>query len=195
MMKTAKLLFVMLAMALLAGACKKDNGDSDDDGTPNDSDYFVEFKANGEQQKYTTNALSQIMAPGSDQLYSAVLQGYGDYPTNADKNLLSIIIWNTEPITTTTYLNDNWVEKSDESQVPQVVMNYLDANKNAYLSQKVLIAIPPFDKVVSDVKVNISVLDQDHISGTFSGTLYNVTDATFSTVVKITDGKFNLKKY
>jgi hypothetical protein len=195
MIKTAKLLFVMLAITIIAGACKKDNGDGGDDGNPDGSNYFIEFKANGEQQKYTSNALSQIMAPGSDQLYSGVLQGYGEYPDNADKNLLSIIIWNTEPITTSTYLNDNWVEKSDESQVPQIVMNYIDANKNAYLSQKVLIAIPPFDKVVSDVKVTISDLGQDHISGTFSGTLYSVTDATFSTVVKITDGKFNLKKY
>ncbi|MBL7698903.1 MAG: hypothetical protein JNK79_12120 [Chitinophagaceae bacterium] len=194
MIKTAKLLLVVLAIVFIEGGCKKDNGD-DDGPDPEDTDYFVEFKANGVQQKYTSNALSQVITQASDGLYSCVLQGYGDYPDNADKNLLSMIIWNTEPITTFTYLNNNWVQKADETQVPQVLITYIDAGKNSFLSQKVPSPIPPFDKIVSDVEVKISDLGEKHISGTFSGTLYSVTDATFSTVVEITDGKFNLIKY
>lgn len=182
----------LLVLIYCVSGCKK-NGDADGDG-PDDAEFYISFNANGVKADYRSNAFTQLLPISPKKLYSGVLQGYGDF-TVTDKNLMSIVIWSENPIVSKTYRNSENAVNSDNDKVPQILITYLDKDKNSYLSQTNLgLNIPPFDKIVSDVQVTITAVDQNRVSGTFSGTLYKTTDATFSSTVKITDGKFNLKR-
>lgn len=185
----------VLAITLLVSGCKKGNNDDDGENNGGDNEYYVQFKTNGTSFTYKSNAIGQIMAKSNDNIYSCVLMGYNNF-VEADKSLISLVIFSEEPISAKTYKNADFAEKADESMVPQLLITHYDASKTSYLSMGIPVsAVPPFDKIVSDAQVNITEIGNDNIKGTFSGTVYKTTDATFTQTLKITEGKFNLKKY
>ena len=186
-------LILLLTIGMVAGGCKKDSGDDDEDD--GDTEYYMRFKLDGNQIEYKSGVVTQVLPISNKALYSCVLQGYGKFPEETGKNHLGIIIWDEEPITTITYRNNQNTENSDGDKVPQVLMTHLNSETTSYLSQGVPAApIPPFDKIVSDVQVTITELTNTRISGSFSGTLYKTTDATFTSTVSVTEGKFRLKR-
>jgi hypothetical protein len=108
---------------------------------------------------------------------------------------MSLLIWSENAIAAKSYRNAVNAVNSSNEKIPQVLVTYLDGNKASYQSQGVLLSsLPPFDKILSDVQVTITEVSATRIAGSFSGTLYKTTDATFTTTVKITEGTFNLKR-
>lgn len=186
-----KYFFFLLAAVVFMG-CKKDAGGSSDGG--GGTEFYIRFKANGTAAEYKSNAITQVLGVSPKGLYSCALQGYKDF-SMTDNNLMSLVIWSEKPIAAKTYRNaENAVNTSNE-KIPQVLATYLDGNKISYLSQGTLLSsLPPFDKILSDVEVTITEVSASRIEGSFSGTLYKTTDPNFTTTVKITEGKFNLKR-
>ncbi len=185
-------LILLLALVLVAGGCKKDNGNDEGEG---DTEYYMRFKVNGSQVEYKSNLVAQVFPVSNKALYSCVLQGFEKFPEEGDKNHLGIIIWDEIPITNNTYRNDENTENSDGNEVPQVVVTYLDSDKTGYLSHGVPpVPVPPLDNIISDVQIAITELTASRITGTFSGTLYKTTDGTFSSTIVVTEGKFRLKR-
>lgn len=184
---------LLLAAGFVLSGCKKDNGKEDEgDDEP---EYYMRFKLNGDQIDYKSSLVTQILPVSNKGLYSCVLQGYGKFPEEANKNHLGIIIWDEAPLTTTTYRNNQNTENTDGDKVPQVVMSHLSKETTSYISLGVPpVPIPPLDKIVSDVQVVITELTDTRISGTFSGTLYMASDGTYTSTVSVTEGKFRLKR-
>ncbi|WEK37061.1 MAG: hypothetical protein P0Y53_06065 [Candidatus Pseudobacter hemicellulosilyticus] len=183
----------LLAIALISFGCKKDKGGDDDGDEPAADDYYVSFKANGNPVKYTSSASAQLGQLSGDQLYSATMQGYQNLvaPT---QELMGLILWDKQALSTRTYANANLVKKGNGDELIQVVVTYVDSNKDSYQSMRVTSTVPPLDKVVSDVQVTFTTLTASRVSGSFSGTLYKVTDPTLTAKMVITEGKFNLKR-
>jgi hypothetical protein len=196
MLKTCagKYFFFLLAIMVVSASCKKDGGDDGPDGDGDNTEFYIRFKADGTAADYKSNAITQVLPVSQKKLYSCMLQGYKDF-TVTNNNLMSLVIWSENPIAAKTYRNADNAVNSDNEKIPQVLITYLDGNKVSYQSQGVFLSsLPPFDKILSNVVVTITEVSQSRIAGSFSGTLYKATDATFSTTVKITDGKFNLKR-
>lgn len=189
-----KYFLLLLTTILIAAGCKKGGDDGSNGGDADGSEFYIRFKADGTELEYKSNAITQVLAVSPKGLYSCALQGYNDF-TMTDNGLMSLIIWSEDPITATTYRNADNVSNSDGDKIPSVVVTFLDDKKVSYLSQGVPLArIPPLDKIVSDVQVTLTEVSQSRIAGNFSGTLFKTTDGAFSTTVKITDGKFNLRR-
>lgn len=188
-LKTTALLFVLV---IIVGGCSKNNGTGEGEG---ENDFYLQFKVNGTEKVYKSNVISQVLPVSSKALHSCILQGYSDF-SNAERNLVSMIIWSESPVIAKGYNNSDDATNSDGAKLPQVLITYVDNEKDSYLSQgKPVVVFPPLDKVVSDVQLTITKLEAGRIAGTFSGTLYKTSDASFSSTVKITDGKFNLKRF
>ncbi len=185
---------IIICLLLFASSCKKSSiGNNNGNGN---GDYYVKFKANGTQKEYKSEALCEMLKLNSDGLYSAVLQGYKDY-TQGAKDELGIILFSHDPFTTTLYADPMKAVKSDGSKVASIIINFNDPDGNGYLTMGPLSdenGTVPISGVVADAKLAITGLTNDYIKGTFSGTTYKSTDATFTITVLITDGEFYLPR-
>ncbi len=179
----------LFLLAVLSG-CKKDSGGDEDDD--DETEFYVRFKANGVQKEFKSMASAQVFPVSNKAVYGSVIQGYQDF-NSSNKTHLGIIITNESALAATAYRNSVYVQNSDGDKLPQLLLSYPDEKGDGYISISTpTTQIPPFDKVVSDAVVNITTINNNRISGTFSGTVYLSTDATLATTVKITEGKFNV---
>lgn len=191
---------VLIASFLLAaGSCKKNSKeDNGEGGTPK---YYISFKANGIQKKYTNQALASLGHSAVNGLYNSVLQGYQDFNTTS-KSHIAVVIFNNNIVTDgTTYQDPQKATNGNGGEVPKVLINYLDDAGNGYITLGALVdkdghinTMPGSENLVADAEVSVTKLTTDYVEGTFSGTSYLSTDATFKTKVAITEGKFILKR-
>ena len=182
----ARYFFFILATILAVSGCKKDGVDNDSEGEGGENEFFMSFKADGADIEYKSNTITQLLPVSDKGLYSCILQGYKDFPAT-DDHLMSLIIWSRDPIATKTYRNAVNVVNTDDDEIPEIVVTYLNGDDAGYLSQNIFLpAIPGYEHVVTDAEITLSEINDGYITGTFSGTLYKSTDATFTTTVKIT---------
>lgn len=193
--------FYLLAVtAILSSSCgKKSGGGSNDDGT--NPDYYISFKANGVQKKYTGQAIASLGHSDQDGLYNAVMQGYKG-TTGADKEHIGLVIFSNSAVAEKTYQDPQKATNDDGSEVPEVLINYIDETGNGYITLGPMAdkngqinSFPGSENIVADAKVSITKRTTAYVQGTFSGTAFLSTDAAFKTKVSITEGKFILKAY
>lgn len=190
---------LLVALIFTAASCKKNNGKDDDNGA--NPEYYISFKANGVQKKYINQALASLGRSSQDGLYNAVLQGYPETNVNSKSHIGIIIFNNSAVAANTTYQDPQKATNSNGSVVPKVLINYLDDAGNGYLTLGPMVDkdghindIPGSENIVADAKVSVTKLTNTYVEGTFSGTTFLSTDATFKTKIVITEGKFILKR-
>lgn len=196
-----QLLFPLLAVTImLSSSCgKKSNNNGNSEGaTPQ---YYISFKANGIQKKYTGQALASLGYSGQNGLYNAVLQGYQG-TVGADREHIGVVIFSNNAVGVNTYQDPQKAVNASGDEVPQVLISYYDAAGNGYLSLGPMVdekgnanPFPGSENVVADAKVSLTKRTDVYVEGTFSGTVFLSTDAAFKTKVAITEGKFLLKAY
>ncbi|MBS1597617.1 MAG: hypothetical protein JST75_05295 [Bacteroidetes bacterium] len=187
---------IIFSLVLAITGCKKTN-DANNNGSGS-GDYYLRFKADGQQKEYKSEALIQILKK-TDGLYSAVLQGYLDFAGQGTKDEFGIIVQDSNPIMQGSSFADPQKCINEEGDtLTKLIMNYNDPSKNGYLSMGFMAdkngVNPLFPSVVADAKLTISELTSDHAKGTFSATVYLSTDVTLTANVKITSGEFYLKR-
>lgn len=184
--------FLLVAFVSSVISCKKDSGTEPDEDQG--GEYYISFKANGTEVKLESGLTAQISYQASENLHTCVLVGYKNF-IEADKNHLGIVLWSNSQFAASTYTNAEVANKTSGGAVPRANATYLDADKLSYLALGVPVSeVPPFDKIISDMKVTITTLNNTTVAGTFSGTTYKTTDATFTATTQISEGKFNLKR-
>lgn len=126
--------FILIAsMAIAFSSCQKgDSGNGPEDNTP---EYYVSFKANGIQEKYTSKALASLGYSAQTKLYNDVLQGYHDYSGSQSKSLVGIIIFSNSAVAVSVYQDPEKATNADGSKVPRVLINYADDAGNLYITE------------------------------------------------------------
>lgn len=191
------LIIAILSLSIFFAGCKKSN-DANNGNNGNAGDYYLKFKADGDQKEFKSEPLIQLL-PLKDGLYSAVLQGYADFVGQGTKDELGMIVLSNDPIVQGSSFQDpqKCVNK-DGDTLTKLITNFNDINNKGYLSMGTLVdkngVNTLFPSVIADAKLNISELNSDFAKGTFSATVYLSTDATLTQKVKITDGEFYLKR-
>ena len=199
-----KSLFRLFYLFLLAGSCividegctKGDHGNSpDNQGT----DYYISFKVDGVQKKYTSQVAGSLGYSTQDKLYNGILQGYKDFSAT-EKSHIGIVIFDNVAITTGAYHDPQKANNVGGDNITKVMINYYDDTGNGYLSMGAMVdedgnPLPGINGIVADAEVVITDLTSTMIKGTFSGTTFSSTDgASFKDKVVITEGKFILKR-
>lgn len=189
-----KLQYYLLSSFLIlafAGCKKGDNGG----GNPGSPQYYISFKANGVQEKYTSNAVSELSFVSQSKLYAAVLTGYSDAGVTT-KSHIGIFIFDNNAVSAKTYQDPQKATSGDGSKVPSVMINYYDDAGVGYLSMGAMVdengnLLPGVQNIVADAKTTITKITTSTIEGTFSGTVFG-TD--LKTQISITEGKFILQR-
>jgi hypothetical protein len=184
-----------VACVMVSSGCKKSGNDGPDH---NNVDYYISFKADGVQKKYTSQAIATLGYSSQDKLYNGILQGYPD-PATAEKSHIGIVIFDNKAIAAGTYQDPQKAANGDGDKITKVMLNYNDEAGNGYLSMGAMVdedgnPFPGANNVVADGKITVTKLTSTSIEGTFSGTTFLSTDATFNNKVAITEGKFILKR-
>jgi hypothetical protein len=188
-------LFLLTGICIfISSSCKKD----DHKNSPDNADYYISFKADGVQKKYTNQAIASLGYSTQDKLYNSVLQGYQDFNT-AGKSHIGIIIFDNTDITTGSYHDPQKAANADGNKISKVTISYYDDAGNGYLSMGPMVdengnPLPGANGATADANVTINKLTSSAVEGTFSGTVFLSTDATFKTRIAITEGKFILKR-
>lgn len=179
---------------LIAG-CQKGNSNSGDNATP---DYYISFKVNGIQKKYTNQAIASISFSSQSKLYDGVFAGY-QINNVTTKSHIGLFIFDNNDISAKIYQDPQKATAADGSKMTSVLINYYNDDGKGYLSMGPMVdengnSLPGLSNVLADAKVTITTLTSGYVEGSFSGTLMLSTDATFQTRVAITEGKFILKR-
>jgi len=183
---------ILLAACLLAASgCKK----GDHDASPGAADYYISFKVDGVQKKYTSQAVASLGYASQDKLYNAVLQGYQG-AASATGAHMGIFLFDQAAIAKGSYMDPQKATNAGGDQITKVMINYYDDAGNGYLSMGAMVdengnPLPGVPGAVADAQVTITKLSSAGVEGTFSGTL---ALATGTSTVKITEGKFILKR-
>lgn len=192
------LLLLVGFLMLISGCGKKGNGSGDDD--PNSSEPYISFKANGVQKKYTNQALISTGYTSQTLIYNGVLQGY-QINVGVNDEHIGIIIFSNGAIENKTYQDPEKAVNKNGDEIATLTINYIDDAGKGYITMGPLTdrngninSFPGSQNIVADAKVTISKISSTTAEGTFSGTCFLSTDATFSTKVSITEGKFKLKR-
>ncbi len=195
-----KLFFLFLALVIING-CKKGNNSNGTGADETPPEYYISFKVDGVQKKYTDQAIASLGYSTQDELFNCILQGYKG-ETGSGKEHIGIILFNNNKIAAMTYQDPNKATPSDGGEVPQVLINYIDPNGNGYITMGPMSdkngninTFPGSENIVADAKVVIARLTTTYVEGSFSGTSFLSTDATFKKKVVISEGKFILKAY
>lgn len=170
-MKNIKLLTLLILTTLLSlTGCSKDN-----DGQENSSDYFMSYEINNERVIYK----DLIQA---NHNYNASLDIYGISLLGGEPNsLLTILLYDTEPIHTSTYT---------ESMIPDKYLTNAmithSNNTNGFTSAS------PVISTVANANVTITEINDTYIAGIFDGVLVANSDYNMVTHT-IKNGKFKIK--
>lgn len=194
-LRPAILLLAVAALSPFTG-CKK--GDKTGDPTGGGGNYQVSFKANGTQVKYSSEAAAVLSYTTADKLYSAIFEGFRDY-TSTTEDHIAIILFDTKAITTGVYQDPEKAADASGAKVPKVLINYFKDAANNYITMGTFVDengnMPPgTGAAVADAKVTITKVTATTVEGSFSGTVFLSSDASFATKIVLTDGKFSLKR-
>lgn len=179
---------------LLAG-CNKGESGTGNNATP---DYYISFKANGVQKKYTSQAIASISYSTQSKLNNGIFAGY-QLSNVTTKSHIGLFVFDNSPISEKTYQDPQKATAGDGSKPAAVMINYYDDDGNGYLSMGALVdgngnPLPGLSNVLADARVTITKLTTSYVEGAFSGTVALSTDATFKTKLAITEGKFILRR-
>ncbi len=167
-----KALYAIVILALFATtSCKKDGGSDS-------SNYYVNFKLNGEQKQYseTTAAVFNTALP----LYACAMVGEKQVNGTVNEGM-AISLYNDAAIAA----NVTYTEKEVENiGTPQATLLFTDAT--GAQSSSALLSNP-------NVQVIITQMDDKTVTGTFSGTIESITD--FITTQSVTEGQFHLPRH
>jgi hypothetical protein len=200
------LVLIVILISGLISSCKKGEGTGL-------TKYYIKFKANGVQKQYSPTLALVEGAPTSGILnYTYSFGG----ATGPDKDAIAILLYTTEPLSTTTYYGRKEIPISSfatGSEVPLIVYTDNDQREFQSLNQPGytvnaagLVTAPEAfaNKTYINWEVTVSDVQKDYVKGTFSGFVYPVNDwADFAlngdqTYVNdkmaITDGEFYIQR-
>lgn len=186
-----------LAGLFMISGCKKSNGGGDDNGggTPDSGEYYISFKVNGVQKKYTSQAIASFGYTAQNNLYNGVLQGYQkELAVSAEH--IALLIFDNNNIAASTYKDPQKAVNKDGDKIARLTINYYDAAGNSYLSMGTLVdengnLLPGVTGITADAQVILTSVKDSKVEGTFSATLF---DASLANKQSITEGKFVLKR-
>jgi hypothetical protein len=197
------MLFVRLVILLLAAGallpfqgCKKGGQTANPAG--GGGSYEVSFKANGAQIKYTSEAAAVFTHTATDNLYSGLLEGFQDYNSTGGEHI-AILLYDNKAIATGVYQDPEKAADASGTKTPKVLINYYKDAADNYISMGTFVDengnMPPgTGTAVADAKVTITKVTATTVEGSFSGTVFLSTDASFGSKVTLTDGKFSVKR-
>lgn len=182
------------SVILLSAGCTKNNGSrEEEEEDPDPSEYYVRFEVDGVKMNFTYDAVIQIFPKSNKDIYAASAAGFLNF-LDKEKNFLGITIWSDQQLDVATYRNNAFVLDQEGAKLAQTHIIYKDDNANAYISLATPVtSLPPFDKVVSDLVVDITSFTDKRVAGKFSGTLYKSGDTELNTTILVTNGEFSLK--
>ncbi|WP_057936498.1 hypothetical protein [Algoriphagus resistens] len=183
----------LLALLLLLLSCTS----NDDDTLPKieDSDYFIEFKANGNLIRYEPKLSSSMgfsYQPDFGIYITTILVLKDESVGN--KNFISLTLRSNEAFKIGTEYDMQ--DAVTVTGIPQARINFTYGNEEGILHQAVLLKKPDGILPINDeFYVTFNELGQD-VTGTFHGTIFKANTAITSSrpSMLITDGKFRLKK-
>jgi len=184
---------VLSGFLLVATSCKKTN-DGNNNGAGDN--YYIKFKANGEQKEYKSEADITLL-PKKDGVYPCLLQGYKDFSMGA-RDEIGLFVFSNDAIVSGSFFHDPLkAVKTNGDTLTQLTFNYNDPAKVGYLSMGTLVyanGTSGFPWVVADAQLTITELTATYAKGTFSGTTYKSSDPTITEKQLITGGEFYLKR-
>ncbi|MGC4038818.1 MAG: hypothetical protein QM764_22870 [Chitinophagaceae bacterium] len=184
-------LFFLFAVTI-PGCKKEDNPGGGEDSPGN---YYIKFKADGQQKTFEKDAVSLFNASDADTLFSTILGG-GLEENNNKSNFFAILLGTSKPVVTgDTYVN--FLPAPSGSVMAEALgFTYNDADKKSFADFGDGISYFLYG-VHSDGHLQITELTTEYAKGTFSGLLFNVDTSiapSSAERILITEGKFYLKR-
>lgn len=188
--------YLLLPLIFLFLACSSDDSSNDE----NPSKYYFRYKVDGIQINYPFKPETQINLTGiyeydsNSQSYGMQVFGAANILDSGQTNRVTLYIGNSAEVATNiTYTN----MEATNSTVPDLIfsMGYTDLDKTMFITGKNVVST----QLYKYAEIRFSTISEDHIQGTFSGTLSNYDLGTGQPVltkeVVITDGEFNVPRY
>lgn len=190
--KSLKHIAILSFCILLMAGCKKGDNGTGNNVTP---DYYISFKADGVQKKYTNQAIASILYSTQSKLNAGVFAGY-QLANVTTKSHIGLFIFDNNAISAKAYQDPQKASAADGSKPPAIMINYYDDDGNGYLSMGPMVdengnPLPGLNNVVADAKVTLTKITSSLVEGSFSGT---VASTDLSTKITITEGKFILRR-
>lgn len=191
--------FILIAcIVTVVNSCQK--GENGIGLNNNSSKYYVSFKANGVQIKYSSFTVAKLWYSDEHKVYNGAIQGYKNYNLSG-KDQFGITLFSNSQFAVDTYQDPQKATNNGGAKLPQVLLTYLDNAGDDYHSAGLLVeengdvlSLPGADDIIADAKVSITKITSTYIEGTFSGTTYLSTDDSYKTKVVISEGKFAMKR-
>ncbi len=186
---------ILLCSFAFIGCTKSNDNPSSGAGA-----YYINFKADGVQKQYSSDAEMAITYDADQKIYVCLMGAYKQFDPNmqdSSQESLSLLLFNNSTIVSgTTFQDPNKITQADGTQIGQLQITYYDDQKQGYATLGLFTdstgAFPGFPNVIADGKVTISELTSSYAKGTFSGTTY--WDKDLKTTHVITDGQFYVKR-
>lgn len=166
----SRLLFFILLVVFM-GSCKKDAPHGNTDNTP----FYIKFKLNGVQKKYTYNATSLLAKPS---VYACSLTAWGSAKTNPASVNIDLTDGSAF-VTGKTYTEQ--VVNANGILTIQGSFTYKDDEGNIYFASG--------NTANTSISLKFTEMADDHFKGTFIATLLQVGKSP-QTYVTITEGEF-----
>lgn len=188
-MKNTKLFLGLLSLVFILASCSNSDDGTIDIGT---SDYFIQFKVNGNQKVYNifdgANLLSNFNFTTTDGDHGSWITTLENSLETEKKTFYSLVGDPNSLETGTTYINSN---TSTNGYQPETFMFiYQDENGISYstFTEDLLVLAHP--DAIANASMTYTDVTTSIIMGTFSGTVYDENGNS----VQLSEGQFKLKR-
>lgn len=183
--------FLFAISLFLLPACKKDAPARNDEDIP--GNYYIKFKADGEEKVFEKDAVSAFNVSDSDTLFSAIL-GAGMQQNNNASNFFAVLLGTADPVLPGQAFVNISPAPSGSIAAESLVLAYNDAAGKQFGEIGDAITFFLYG-VHSESKIQVTELTNEHAKGTFSALLFDSNASGSSAArIRITEGKFYLQR-
>jgi hypothetical protein len=183
--------FLLTISLFLLASCKKDDPARNDQDVP--GNYYIQFKADGEQKVFEKDAVSAFNISDSDTLFSAVV-GASLQQNNSTTNFFAVLLGAADPVVPGQSFVNISPAPSGSIEAESLVLAYNDAAGKQFGEIGDDITFFLYG-VHSESKIQVTELTNEYAKGTFSGLLFDSNASGSSAArVRITEGKFYLQR-
>lgn len=170
-----KISLIAIAFLALFASCSKKN----------DSDYFVKFSVNGTNKKYTGYTFGHIEISGANKALEIV----GTTSATSFDDYMGLYIDNTPD--NTHDISEGFYE--DTHPFFSVLATYSNGGTDYEAGESVADDAASNSITINHFEIQITNLDDETVSGVFSGDYYADGNVQSGTKLSITNGEFHVK--